>query len=72
LKKRKKFWTKKREAKLRVKNQIIKYFNAKLRFALFDSLRSASILASFLAWLQPFLANFTNFFFKTALEFSLL
>jgi len=33
--------SKKREAKLRVKNQNIKYFDAKLRFALLASLRSA-------------------------------
>ena len=33
--------SKKREAKLRVKNENLKYFDAKLRFALFASLRSA-------------------------------
>jgi len=33
--------SKKREAKLRVNNQILKYFDAKLRFALLASLRSA-------------------------------
>ena len=33
--------SKKREAKLRVKNEYLKYFDAKLRFALLASLRSA-------------------------------
>jgi len=33
--------SKKREAKLRVKNENLEYFDAKLRFALFASLRSA-------------------------------
>ena len=33
--------SKKREAKLRVKNKNLNYFDAKLRFALFASLRSA-------------------------------
>jgi len=34
-------WSKKREAKLRVNNKNLKYFDAKLRFAHFASLRSA-------------------------------
>jgi len=41
--------SKKREAKLRVKSKNLKYFDAKLRLALFASLRSAIIIDRFVA-----------------------